>query len=289
MEKLFEQVSPTSKKLYLHNLKKLNGEAPTNLRFLKDTKTILERLEVLKPNTRKSYLIAIVKALKMSGIKSNMVLYDVYYPYLEELNKQGQNNSKMTGGEMLNWVNDKELDEQTDMFEAFVDKIKLKRKLTDQETKILQDYVIFSLYTKTIPRRATDYVRMTVSAPTEDKSVNYYHKGKFYFNNYKTQGTYGTQTMDVPPKLDNLLKLWLRFKSKDSPFLLLNKGKPFSQSSYITTILNTIFGRKVSVNMLRKYYATKTHGAEKKKLEETATAMGNSPETLKNHYIKTEE
>jgi hypothetical protein len=95
--------------------------------------------------------------------------------------------------------------------------------------------------------------------------------------------------MDVPIKLENLLKLWLRFKSKDSPFLLLNKGKPFSQSSYITTILNTIFGRKVSVNMLRKYYATKTHGAEKKKLEETATAMGNSPETLKNHYIKTEE
>jgi len=286
MEKLYANVSESTKKLYLHNLKKLNGSPPTSIKFLKDTTAILEKLEELKPNTRKSYLIAIVKALKDIGGKPNMALYDVYYPYLETLNKQGQDNSKMTGGELLNWVKEDEIEEQTKMFEDFVNKIKTKRKLTEEETKILQDYIIFSLYTKTIPRRATDYTRMVVGNPTEDKSVNYYHKGTFYFNNYKTKGTYGTQTIGVPSQLDTLLKFWLKFKSKESPFLLLNKDKPFTQSSYITKILNTIFGRKVSVNMLRKYYATETHGAEQKKLQETATAMGNSPATLKNNYIK---
>jgi len=288
MDKLYANVSESTKKLYLHNLKKLNGTPPTSLKFLKDTKTILEKLELLKPNTRKSYFIAIVKALKDVGGKPNMALYDVYYPYLEDLNKQGQDNSKMTGGEALNWVKEDEIEEQTKMFEDFIEKIKNKRKLTEEETKIFQDYIIFSLYTKTIPRRSTDYVRMVVGTPIDDKSVNYYHKGQFHFNNYKTKGTYGTQVIDVPLKLDNILKLWLKFKSKESPFLLLNKGKPFTQSSYITKTLNTIFGRKVSVNMLRKYYATETHGAEQKKLQETATAMGNSPATLKNNYIKTE-
>lgn len=288
MEKLYTSVSESTKKLYLHNLKKLNGEPPTSLKFLKNTDDILEKLEVLKPNTRKSYLIAIVKALKDVGGKPNMALYDVYYPFLEKLNKDGQDNSKMTGGEQLNWVKEDEIEEQTKLFEDFLNNIKSKRKITDEQIKLLQDYIIFSLYTKTIPRRATDYTRMVVGPPTEDKSVNYYHKGVFYFNNYKTQGTYGTQTINVPLALDNLLKLWLKYKSKESPYLLLNNNKPFSQSSYITKILNTIFGRKVSVNMLRKYYATETHSAEQKKLQETAQAMGNSPATLKNHYIKTE-
>lgn len=286
MDKLFEGVTPSTKKLYIHNLKKLNGEVPTNLRFLKDTETILGKLELMKPNTRKSYLIAIVKALKMSGIKANMTLYNVYYPFLMELNKT--DNTKMTGGEALNWVKEEEIEEQTKLYEDFVAKLTTKKKLTEEEMKLFQDYVVFSLYTKTIPRRSIDYIKMVVGTPTEDKSVNFYHKGKFYFNNYKTKGTYGTQVIDVPHSLDTLLKLWLKFKSKESPYLLLNKNKPFTQSSYITTILNTIFGRKVSVNMLRKYYATKTHGAEAKKLQETADAMGNSPATLKNHYIKTE-
>jgi hypothetical protein len=72
MENLFSHVSESSRKLYLHNLKKLaEGEFAT-LDFLADTDKILKQLESKPATTARSYLIAIVSALKTNNKK----LYD---------------------------------------------------------------------------------------------------------------------------------------------------------------------------------------------------------------------
>ena len=290
MDKIFQTVSESSKKLYLHNLKKLNDNKElTNLKFLNETNKVFEKLNVLKENTRKTYLIAIIKALKDSGTKSNLKLYQVYYPELEKLNKKYQDTTKMTGGEQTNWIQDEEIDELNESFEKFVSILKNKRKLNEEQKELLLDYLVFSLYTKTIPRRGLDYVKMKIANPINgDKEFNYYWKGKFYFNNYKTKGTYGTQVIDVPSGLEEVIKMWVSKNKTDTQFLLHKNGKPFGSTTYTTNILKKIFDKPVGVSMLRKYYATKHLSKGKKELAETAKAMGNSSSTLTHHYIKDE-
>ena len=67
---LFNNISASSKKLYTHNLKKLNQDQEIkNLNFLKNKENILEQLEGKKPNTKRTYLISIVSAVKNSENK----------------------------------------------------------------------------------------------------------------------------------------------------------------------------------------------------------------------------
>ena len=289
MEELFSGVSESSKKLYIHNLKKLNGDImPTNLNFLKNTEKILSQLEGKVPNTRKSYLIAIVKALKMSDTKPLLKLYDIYYPYLVKLNQSTKDNSEKTETETTNWITKEDIDLLNEKYSTFVSDIKSKRKITEEQKEMLLEYLVFSLYTKTIPRRGLDYTKMKIANPIDaDKDFNYYFKGKFYFNNYKTKGTYGEQVVDVPLELDTIIKLWIKHKPKEIDYLLVKNDKPFVSTNYIQTILTKIFGKNVGVSLLRKYYATSKHSSAVKDMEETSIGMGNSVSTLKNNYIKT--
>ena len=72
--------------------------------------------------------------------------------------------------------------------------------------------------------------------------------GKFYFNKYKTSDTYGLAKVDVPKELDSILKKWLKINPSEY-VLISSNNKPLS-SSQITKMLNKIFGKEVSVNML---------------------------------------
>ena len=290
MEELFKEVSESSKKLYIHNLKKLNGDkVPTNLNFLKNTEKILTQLEGKVPNTRKSYLIAIVKALKMTNTKQSLKLYDVYYPYLVKLNQATKDNTEKTESETTNWIFQEDIDLLNETYSSFVSAINSKRKLTDEQKDVLLYYLVFSLYTKTIPRRGLDYTKMKIGNPIDaDKEFNYYFKGKFYFNNFKTKGTYGQQIIDVPLELEQVIKLYLKHKNKEIDFLLVKNDKPFVSTNYIQKILSKIFGKNVGVSLLRKFYATSKHSSAVSEMEETSYGMGNSVGTLKDNYIKKE-
>ena len=290
MEELFKEVSESSKKLYIHNLKKLNGDkVPVNLNFLKNTEKILTQLEGKVPNTRKSYLIAIVKALKMTNTKPTLKLYDVYYPYLVKLNQSTKDNTEKTESETTNWITKEDIDLLNEKYSSFVSDIKSKRKITDEQKEMLLEYLIFSLYTKTIPRRGLDYTKMKVANPIDSNpEYNYYWKGKFYFNNYKTKGTYGSQIIDVPLELETIIKLWIKHKNKEIDYLLVKNEKPFVSTNYIQKILTKIFGKNVGVSLLRKYYATSKHSSAVSEMEETSYGMGNSVGTLKDNYIKKE-
>ena len=285
MDKLYANVSASSKKLYLHNLKKLNANQEiTSLAFLNDTDGILSQLEGKKPNTRKSYLIAIVKALKDT---ENPKLYNVYYPYLVKLNQSTQDNTLKTESETTNWITQEMVDEINEKYGSLITEIGNKRKITDDQQEKLLEYLVFSLYTKTIPRRGLDYTKMKVLNPIDaDKDFNYYHKGKFYFNNYKTAGTYGQQVIDVPAELNSIIKLWLKYKPKETDFLLVKNNKPFASTNYIQTILSKVFEKNVGVSLLRKFYATSKHSQAVQDMEKTSVGMGNSVGALRNNYIK---
>lgn len=285
---LFNNISASSKKLYTHNLKKLNQDQEIkNLNFLKNKENILEQLESKKPNTKRTYLISIVSAVKNSENKQIKKLYDYYYPILEQLNKDLIDNTKKTDKEVDNWISEEELKEVIENCDAIIEEIKTKRKIDDKQYDKLLDCLILSLYTKIAPRRSLDYIEMVVSKPEENQTTNYYYQGKFYFNRFKTQKTYQQQIIDVPPSLDQILKLYLKFKKGESNKLLVNvKGVGLKTSTDMTNRLNKIFGSKVSSSMLRKQFLTNKYGSIINDLEKDTENMGTSVSTAMSNYIK---
>lgn len=285
---LFNNISASSKKLYTHNLKKLNQDQEIkNLNFLKNKENILEQLESKKPNTKRTYLISIVSAVKNSENKQIKKLYEYYYPMLEQLNKELIDNTKKTDKEVDNWISEEELKEVIENCDAIIEEIKTKRKIDDKQYDKLLDCLILSLYTKIAPRRSLDYIEMVVSKPEENQTTNYYYQGKFYFNRFKTQKTYQQQIIDVPPSLDQILKLYMKFKKGESNKLLINvKGVGLKTSTDMTNRLNKIFGSKVSSSMLRKQFLTNKYGSIINDLEKDTENMGTSVGTAMSNYIK---
>ena len=117
---------------------------------------------------------------------------------------------------------------------------------------------------------------------TQDKAYNYLSlKDKtFYFNNYKTKGTYQTQAVKVSDALFKLLK-----KYRPDGRLLSKNGKEMT-SPQMTQLMNSIFGKKISVSMLRNIYLTSKYGEEQAQMKQDAADMGTSTGTITSNYVK---
>lgn len=263
MDGYFANVGESSKKLYKANLMRLNdGKMPKTIAFLKRTDAIKDKLMAMKVNTRKTYIIPIMKIFKDHRVKK---YYAFYAKLLDDLETEQPTIKVKTPTEEERWVSD-ELIEATE------------KRLKDNPKKLME-YLLFSLYTKIPPRRALDFMEVHMCEPQDEFSKNYYHDKRFYFRNYKTAKCYGEQIVEVPDELDEIIQKWMLVNKTD---LLLPKWT----APRNTRVLNGIFGAGISVNMIRKSYASKHHAQPMVDLQETATAMGNSPGTLVKDYIK---
>jgi hypothetical protein len=281
-----EKLSENSKKLYAHNLKKLNDGNPVkNLNYLKHFNVIDEKLDKLPPNTRRSYIIAIVSATK--GQTPYQKVNSHYYEKMIAINKELRDKTDKTAKETENWLTQEQVEEKFEELHKIVGEIGNKKKITDTQYTSLLDCVILALYVLIAPRRNIDYCLMVVGKPDEDTSVNYFHKDKFYFNQYKTAGTYKQQVVSVPVRLQELLKFYSKFKSKEKQNLLVNyKGRPIITSSEMSRRLHKIFDAKVSSSMLRKIFLTNKYSDAVEELKEDAEEMGTSVSTIQTNYIK---
>jgi len=278
---LFGGVKESTKKLYTHNLKKLNDDKEIkDLKFLKKVDKILEIINQKPKNTGRSYLIAIVSALKGKDEK----LYAKYYPYLEQLNTELKSNTTKSEKQEANWLSQDVIMDKQRQYMSYLPK-KSKKELTEPEYNALLDLVILSLYTLTPPRRSQDYINMVIGEPSST-DVNFYNNGVFIFNQYKTNKTYKSQIEAVPKELNDILKVYLKFKPKNEKLLCFYDGSCFNHSNQITRILNRIFGNKISVNMLRNIYLTSKFSPAVQELNDAVQSMGTSTNTAMNQYIK---
>ena len=134
------------------------------------------------------------------------------------------------------------------------------------------------------PRRSLDYSEMKIRN-YDVKTDNYYKGNKFFFNKYKTVKSYGTQSIEVPKQLNDLLKKWIKINERD--YMLYSSNGNKINPPQITRILNKIFGKKISTSMLRHIYLTDTYKNihEINKMENLAKDMGHSVTTAM-EYIK---
>ena len=298
------ETTDSTKNIYKNNIIRLNNGAEIkfdkngnpNLAFLKKTEDILKKFEHLKPNSQRTYLISIVSTLK--GLKGYDKEFKIYYDLMMQYNKDLKQNNTKSEAQSENWISQSEVMEvYTALGEKVLPLLSLKKVNPKEWDEILR-FVVLSLYCLQPPRRNKDYQLMRVIKSPKDlgedyKSFNYLSLAKppqFLFYNYKTKGTYNLQEVPVSEELKNILTPYLKLhpcKKSPSFFLLVNsKGEPLSQVNAITRILNSIFGKKIGVSMLRSIFLTDKFKDPVNELQRTANAMGTSSGTIQDNYIK---
>jgi len=267
-------LSENTLKLYEANLKRLNGGVlPTSPAFLKNTDAVMEKIEKFSMNTKKTYYITIVSYLKDKKVPKKLIKY--YTDKMDELNKTfEERKGEKTETQEKNWM---EWDQVLDHY----------KKLNPASLA----HLVLALFVLQPPRRSKDYFLMRIVPEyneTMDKDFNYldWKNMRFYFNNYKTKGAYGTQTVEVSPELQEVFHNHFPLKKKFTPFFLLQRDGERLPDNGITRILNTVFGKKISVSMLRNIYLSSKYGEQQKAMETDASAMGTSTDMASNVYTK---
>jgi hypothetical protein len=301
---LAKKLAPSSIKLYLRNLEKLNDDMPLkNFTFLKDIPAITQQLEKYKENTQRGYLISIVSSLGLDkSNKAKQKLYDDYYKLMMDKNKElkgKEATNEKSETQQENWITWEEVGKTFADLEAKVKTFSGNKEINPHQYDVLLQYVVLALYYYKAPRR-NEYQNMTI-VKTDTASLpitaNYLitDSRQFLFNAYKTAKKEGQLREDIPDALFAVILTYLKFhpllkgkkiiKTTAVPFLVYYDGKPLTQVNAITRILNKTFGKNVGSSMLRHIYLSSKYGDVLQEMKEDAGAMSHSVGMQKD-YIK---
>lgn len=249
-------ISKSSIKTYSSILRNLYKKVFNRDDFVIDdfekSKEILKHLQTLEPNKRKTILSALVVITDNKDYRSQM-LEDIK-DYNKEQSKQVKSDKQEK-----NWVSQDEVDSLFNELEKTAKYLYKSPKLSNIDLQEIQNYIIMSLLSGVFipPRRSKDYVELKIKNVDKTKD-NYIDKNKLVFNSYKTAKTYGQQTVDIPPKLNIILKKWL--KVNPTEYLLFDSSLNKLSNVKLNQRINKLFGKKVSVNQLRHTYLSDKFG-----------------------------
>jgi hypothetical protein len=263
----------------LSNLvKKMNGDLDMN--FFNNPKPILKYLEDKIPAQRKTTLSALFILTKNEEYQIPM-LQDI--KTVNEDYKEQKKNVKETD----NWMSQEELQKVFDDYHNKAMNILKKKDWNAIDIIELQKFFILVFLGGFLfpPRRSQDYTELKVKNFTIED--NYFLKGVIYFNIYKTSKTYGQQKIELPSHIDKMIKKYIKHIDNDYFFFNPKTGNKFT-SPNITIMINSIFGKKVSTNLLRHMYLSEKYKdlPHIKEMELTSCQMGHSVCTALEKYVK---
>jgi len=282
-------LKPNSVSTYRNAIKKVykvagfpSGVDATYSLLYTQPKKVIEALKDIKSNIRKTYYSALVvycgdkdkAALKMYGneMRDDMATYTA-----------DQATNTKSDQQKANWITWPEVLTTVDTLRKKTVPLWKESALTRAEYNLLQSYVLISCYTLMPPRRAADYMNLKYRNDTELDNLYNAKKSQILFRIYKTAKVYGTQEEDVPKALKLLLNKWIAKRAtinlpdvKESDYIFTTSlGKAFNNGD-ITTTLNYIFDKKISVSMLRHIYITDKLSPKIEELKALASDMGHS-------------
>lgn len=316
-------IKGTSLKTYMCALhiihERITGEKINILqdaKFLHNYEKIMNAIDKEKKITsKKNKLTAILVALNSEANKKDDLieklsadlkrLNDVYTSFLKEQRK--------TETQKINWL---DYDDVVIIANNLMDDVKLSnihRKNkdyvpTNKEFDKLQQYLILRTYL-TFPLR-NDFADMRImkkknyeKLPDEERdSANYLvlspsNKKQFFINQFKNKKVIGAKILNIPPPLNKIINLWLKFNRSGYYLVKSNRKTPMSPNT-ITKYLNKIFrknanGKKISSSMLRHIIishmlkGTKTIKEKEKEEEEIKTTFMHSAD-MNQKYRKIE-
>jgi len=274
-----EKTNKTYVSLLFNLHKKLNPENNSIDWFKEDKPSILKHLEKIPNNSRKTSLSALFVLTNEKEYQTEML------KLCKIVNNEYKSQIK-TEKQEQNWLS---VNDIKSIYKDYENKVKLIfTSKTIGDYSIVIRFLLLACLTGVVdglePRRSMDYALMKISNYNPEVD-NFYKSGKFYFNQYKTASSYGLKVIVVPKPLNALIKKWIKLNPTDY-FLFGKSLKPLS-SSQISKILNKIFEKNVSVDMLRHIYLSNLYQnmPELKKMEQTASNMGHSLTTAL-EYVK---
>jgi len=286
IENLSEQLNktraPVTTGTYIRRLKTLNDNKPfSSMKWLLDTDAMINKIinTNLSFNTQTSYLTAIVAVLSL--FPKYKKIYKIYRDkMISNANQIKEDYNK---------------NEKTDKQQKTVIELSEVKKIRDKLNKDSIEYLLLSLYTMIPPRRNLDYSNMYVvydEPDVLDKKKNYYvtSNQEFIFNAYKTAKVYGTQRLDVPDELADVLENYIlkHLLNEQDEFMLLidKKGKRINSVNGVTRILNKVFDNKISSTILRHIFINHKFGDVLDERKKVANQMAHSVNTQNQYIVK---
>lgn len=265
----------------LKNLyKKVFGEESYDLSKFDDSDKVLGFLKDMPVNKRKTILSALVIITDKKEYR-DLMAEDVK-AYNKEISKQIK-----TDNQEESWVETHQVKELYETLKRNAELLYKKKTHTVSDLQEIQNYILLSVLGGMYipPRRSKDFCDFKIKNISKGKD-NYLDKNKMIFNSFKTAKVYGTQEVEIPTQLRNILKKWISINPTDYLFFDSNMN-PLS-SVKLNQRLNKVFDKKVSVNQLRHTYLTDKFGetiATKNKVANTMEDMGSSSNML-DTYVK---
>ena len=262
----------------LFNLHKKLEATDESLEWFNDDTKILEYLKEKTPQTRKTVLSALFVLTGNSEYQS-LMLSDC--KHTNELYKSQKKSQK----EEENWMSSTEIKEIYDNLFEQVNAMFQKKLLANYST--INNFILLGALggvSGLPPRRSKDFTEMKIKNYTSKD--NFYKGGKFYFNIYKTANQYGEQVIDVKekaPEFYKILNKWVKINPTE--YLLFSSNEQKLTSPQVTRMLNKLFSKSVSVDMLRHIYLTEKYGHVQDEMEQVSRDMAHSTEMQK-MYIK---
>lgn len=287
-------------KAYIITIKKLNGNKEVdNLDFLADKEEIKKKLETLKLTTQRNYLTSVLVVLQAYDANENLINY--YKNLINDLNEKYNavmaKNQKSEKQE-ANWTSIDELKKVFKDLEKEVLNMDLKNKIKIKPAEFtkLQDYLVAGLYTLLPPVRL-DYAPMFIipSKTQATKGNNYLinsgrNKKSFLIQEFKNVSSRGSQTIEIPPKLNTIINMWLKWN--DTNYFLLNNRKEVLSANGLGKMISKVFaptGKNITINLLRSIYISENVDLDVvKKNAKIADAMMHSTDVQQSVYYKEE-
>ena len=309
-------IKPSTLKAYSNNIKKLTKDITSkefsSINYLKDFKKIKDFLNKKTISTRKNYIATILVMLRAVNKDDKLdKLIDQYSDYLMDVNGEYEDKIKNQEKDQKtseNWMDLQDLRKKA--LKYYTKKIrdkginkKTKTKLSKKEKKILQAYLLVSLYLldPNVPPRRNEYAGMKIIksedyAKLSDKEKNKFNwlwiksrnRKKFIYNNQKNNKK---NEVPITSSVNSVINLYLKYH--DGEDFLLNSKNEAMKSNNLTKLLHKIFekatGKHISSTMLRKIYVSHKFDLPKlKELEETNKKMGHTSTTMMKNYYKTD-
>lgn len=278
-----ENIKASSVKTYiscLSNLiKKMDGEL--DVKFFDNTKKILAYLDDKTPVQRKTCLSALFILTKNE---------DYQKPMLEDIKLVNNQYKEQTKNkkESDNWIEQEDLQAFYNTYLKIANDIFKKKEWSNADITELQKYFLLVFLGGYFfpPRRSQDFTELKLKTFDKEKD-NFYFKGCFYFNIYKTAKSFGEQKIELPSDIDKQVKKYIKKIDNEYFFFNPKTGNKLT-SPNITLMINSIFGKKISTNMLRHVYLSNKYKdiPAIKEMYATSDAMGHDLKTSLEMYVK---
>ena len=262
--------------------KQMKEDFSTPAHVVKSYKDIIKHLAEVEPKTRKTRLACLI--VYIEKVKDNEDAVKALRELMtedagkaaKEIDEQKLTERQQEG--MMEWS---EVQALYNALEKEVNPLFKRTSLDKQQFQKCQMYVLLSCLLLIPPRRSLDFAEFKIRSVDEAKD-NFMKVEKkvasFVFNVYKTANKYKQQSEVVPKKLQKIISDWTKLNPHD--YLLMNtKQSGKINSTQLTNMLHSFFGKPTSTSMLRHIYLSDKYKdvPALKEMKETAAAMGHSP------------